>query len=210
MANFLELLKKGFADNHLAASDKHLQQLQAYLELMLVWNRAFNLTAITEPKDMVYLHILDSLAIAPFLRGTRLLDVGSGAGLPGIPLAILYPEQHWVLLDKNSKKTRFLTQVISELGLDNIEVVHSRSEDFQPSKCFDSIVARALSTLESFINTTQHLICPQGVFIAMKGKYPEMELNAMPRHYKVLNATRLEVNGLTAERHVIVIGKKLI
>lgn len=203
MPNFTELLKKPLSDNRLMLSEETIGQLANYLNLLETWNQAFNLTAITDPREMVYLHIIDSLTVLPYLKGTRMLDVGSGAGLPGIPLAILHPEQHWVLLDKNSKKTRFQTQVIAELGLNNVEPVHSRCEDFQPDVCFDSILSRAFGTLRMFVETTGHLLCPHGVFIAMKGKYPEAELNDLPPRFLTQNVTRLAVNGIEGERHVV-------
>jgi 16S rRNA (guanine527-N7)-methyltransferase len=119
-------LQTALKKNSLALSDHEQQQLLTFLELIKRWNKVFNLTAITNTEDMIYLHLIDSLVIQPYLKGQRMLDVGTGAGLPGIPLAIIQPAQHWVLLDKNSKKTRFLTQVIAELGLKNVEPIHSR------------------------------------------------------------------------------------
>src|SRR5690242_6572546 len=120
-----KLLKTVLEENQLSLPESDQAKLVRYLELMLTWNRVFNLTTITEPKDMVYLHIVDSLVVQPYLQGTRFLDVGTGAGLPGIPLAIINSDKQWVLLDKNSKKTRFLTQTIAELELANVQVVHS-------------------------------------------------------------------------------------
>ena len=140
------LLTQALKENNLIISDAAQQQLLNYLALLQQWNKVFNLTAITDPREMVYLHIIDSLAIQPFLNGKRFLDVGSGAGLPGIPLAIIHPDQHWVLLDKNNKKTRFITQACAELRLTNVEAVHARCEDFKPTQCFDNIVARAFAT----------------------------------------------------------------
>jgi 16S rRNA (guanine527-N7)-methyltransferase len=179
------------------------EQLVQYLELILTWNRVINLTSITEPHDMVYLHIIDSLSVSPYLHGKHMLDVGTGAGLPGIPLAIMNPEQHWVLLDKNSKKTRFLTQAIAELKLNAVTAVHSRSEDFKPSHCFDSILSRAFGTIRLFAETTGHLLCPNGKLIAMKGKYPEEEINDIPKSFIVEDITRLELNGMDVERHIV-------
>jgi 16S rRNA (guanine527-N7)-methyltransferase len=166
-------------------------------------NRVFNLTTITDAREMVYLHLIDSLVVMPFLQGSRLLDVGSGAGLPGIPLAIINPDQHWVLLDKNIKKTRFLTQAIAELELTNVQVMYSRCEDFHPAQLFDSILSRAFGTIPLFAETTRHLLCSDGKLIAMKGKYPEEELHSIPDHYVIQDVTRLDIQGIKIERHIV-------
>jgi 16S rRNA (guanine527-N7)-methyltransferase len=208
MNNTIKLLTLAIQANSLALDTQAIKKLTHYLELMQTWNRVFNLTTITETRDMVYLHLIDSLAILPHLHGTRLLDVGSGAGLPGIPLAIADPQKHWVLMDKNSKKTRFLTQAVAELGLTNVEVIHSRCEDFHPAHCFDSILSRAFGTIGMFVETTQHLLCSHGQFIAMKGKYPQEELTEIPEHYSVLDVARLNIKGMDAERHIVRLVKK--
>lgn len=178
-----------------------------YLELIQTWNRVFNLTAITNERDMVYLHLIDSLMVIPFLQGQKFLDVGSGAGLPGIPLAIINPDQEWTLLDKNNKKTRFLTQAISELNLSNVKVEHSRSEDFHPKECFDSILSRAFGTLTMFIDTTAHLLCENGQLIAMKGKYPQDEIRGIPNTF-IAKVSRLDIQGMSIERHICILKKK--
>jgi 16S rRNA (guanine527-N7)-methyltransferase len=203
MQTLAPLLKKALQENTIRLTDTAFQQLISYLELLLTWNRVFNLTNITAPRDMVYLHIIDSLAVSPYLHGQRLLDVGSGAGLPGIPLAIMHPEQDWVLLDKNSKKTRFLTQTIAELRLPNVQVVHSRSEDFHPEQGFDSILSRAFGTIQLFVETTEHLLRPNGLFIAMKGRIPQEELNDSPDRFLVQDVARLDVKGIDIERHIV-------
>jgi 16S rRNA (guanine527-N7)-methyltransferase len=207
MPNFDELLTIALRKNNHTLSNGARDKLARYLELLHTWNRSFNLTSITEPAEMVSLHIMDSLAVAPYLQGQRALDVGSGAGLPGIPLAIACPETNWTLLDKNGKKTRFLTQVIAELGLQNIKAVHSRCEDFQPSVCFDSILSRAFGSLALFVETTAHLLCSNGIFIAMKGKYPDEELAELPNRFITQHVTRLEIKGIMAERHIVCIGR---
>jgi 16S rRNA (guanine527-N7)-methyltransferase len=208
MKNIPDLLKTALAENQISCDDSVQQKLVRYLELMIKWNKVFNLTSITHPREMVYLHIIDSLAVAPYLHGKRLLDVGSGAGLPGIPLAIQYPDQQWILLDKNNKKTRFLTQVIAELGLNNVTAMHSRCEDFQPELCFDSILSRAFGTIRMFVETTQHLLCKEGVFIAMKGKYPQTEVDELPTGFVVQKTERIDIKGIDVERHVICLSKK--
>jgi 16S rRNA (guanine527-N7)-methyltransferase len=208
MPEMNKLLVSALKENNMSVPAAEQQKLVSYLALMLKWNKVFNLTSITDPRDMVYLHIIDSLAVNPFLHGKRLLDVGTGAGLPGIPLAIMNPDQHWVLLDKNSKKTRFLTQTAAELKLTNVEAVHSRSEDFHTSHCFDSILSRALGTIHMFAESTRHLLCPDGMLIAMKGKYPQEELDDLPVNFTVKDITRLDIKGMDIERHIVRINKR--
>ena len=208
MPNLHDLLAKALQENAIVCTDIIQQKLIHYLELLQTWNRVFNLTTITEPKEMVYLHLIDSLAVAPHLQGKRCLDVGSGAGLPGIPLALMHPDQAWTLLDKNNKKTRFLTQAVAELGMTNVTVVHARSEDFHPAGCFDSILSRAFGTISLFVETTEHLLCPHGRWIAMKGKYPQEELDDLPRRFMAQQMTRLNLKGIDIERHVVCLCKK--
>lgn len=198
-----QLLSLALTENRLTISAENQNKLIAYLNLVTTWNRVFNLTNITEPSEMVYKHLIDSLAIAPFIQGTHLLDVGSGAGLPGIPLAILNPQQKWTLLDKNSKKTRFMTQAVAELELKNVQVVHSRCEEFQPASKFDSILSRAFGTLRMFVEVTAHLLAPNGQFIAMKGKYPDDELQDLPENVVVKEVKKVDIKGITIERHVV-------
>lgn len=184
-----------------------IPSLAHYLQLLQQWNSVHNLTAITDPEQMVILHILDSLAISPYLYGQRLLDVGTGAGLPGIPLALKHPEKEFTLLDSNSKKTRFLTQVKHELQIKNINIIHSRVEDFHPDKNFDSILSRAFSSLEVMLQTTQHLLAAGGQFLAMKGIYPEEELKAIPETFKVTAVHTLTIQGLDAKRCLVCIER---
>lgn len=206
---FASLLKQALEKNHLVLDESIQQKLIQYLESMLEWNRVYNLTNITEPREMVYLHIIDSLSVNPFLNGKHMLDVGTGAGLPGIPLALINPDQTWTLLDKNSKKTRFLTQMIAELNIKNAEAIHSRSEDFHPSPCFDTIISRAFGSLELFTETTGHLLCANGVWIAMKGKYPEEEIRDISNSpFRIEQVVKLEINGMDIERHLIKLKKE--
>lgn len=207
MNHLNSILKKALAENGLSLDETVQQQLLRYLELMLTWNKIFNLTSITEPHDMVYLHIIDSLSVMPYLHGTHMLDVGTGAGLPGIPLAIVNPAHKWCLLDKNSKKTRFLTQAIAELKLPHVSAVHERSEIFKTTHCFDSIVSRAFGTIRLFAETTEHLLCPKGKLIAMKGKYPAEEINDIPKSFKVMDTNPVVINGIDIERHIIRLEK---
>jgi len=199
----MQHLQTALQQNAISLTDQQTQQLLTYLELIQRWNKVFNLTAITDFNDMIQLHLIDSLIINPYLTGQRFLDVGTGAGLPGIPLAIMNPEQQWFLLDKSSKKTRFLTQVIAELELKQVKVINSRCEDFQPEQCFDTILSRAFATLDLFTTTTQHLLCNGGQWLAMKGKLPQDEINALPSIFHVEEIIPLHMKGKTIERHLI-------
>lgn len=200
-------LLQALEENNYFFSDEIQKKFLQYLELLQKWNKAFNLTAIRDVKEMVNLHILDSLSVLPYLYGTRMLDVGTGAGLPGLILAIVLPEKFFVLLDSNSKKTHFLTQVQCSLKLKNIEIVHARSEDFHPSECFDTILSRALASLAKMMAITQHLICPHGRFVAMKGLYPKQEIEELASGIKVSDVVQLQIKGIHAERHVVILEK---
>jgi 16S rRNA (guanine527-N7)-methyltransferase len=203
-----KLLAKALTKNNYHYSQQLQNQLCLYLDLMQRWNQVFNLTAIRTPEDMVWLHIMDSLSIAPFLQGERIIDIGTGAGLPGIPLSLTHPHLHFTLLDSNSKKTRFLMQTVAELKLTNVEVIHARCEDFKPKVKFDSIVSRAFSSITVMLAGTQHLLADQGQFLAMKGVYPEQELAHIPSGFIVSNVHKLTIKGLAAERHVACIHRK--
>jgi len=186
-------------------------KLLAYVALLEKWNRTYNLTAIRDPERMVVHHLLDSLAVLPhFPRAPalRVIDVGSGAGLPGIPLALLHPEWHVALLDSNGKKAAFMRQATAELGIANSEVIAVRVESYRPALPFDVVVSRAYSTLESFIGATSGLINPSGRWLAMKGTYPAEELVSIAQRVRVLDVPRLAVPGLSAKRHVVIMEPK--
>lgn len=202
----MRLLKVASKENHILLNEVALKQLEHYLHLLQKWNRIYNLTTITTPSEMVYLHIIDSLIIQPYLVGNDLLDVGTGAGLPGIPLAILNPTSHFTLLDKNNKKTRFLTQVVAELGLQNVRVVHARSEDYQDTKGFDVILFRAVGSLAMLIESTQHLLRVSGRLLAMKGKYPQDEITGIPAEWQYA-INELTIQGWDVERHLVCLKK---
>ena len=186
--------------------DKQQSRLIQYVELLDRWNKTYNLTAVRKPEQMVTRHLLDSLAICPYLRGKRILDVGTGAGLPGIPLAVAFPERQFTLLDSNSKKTRFVTQAVSELELSNVDVVQSRVENFQSSELFDTIISRAYSTIGDMVKQTSHLLAADGVFLAMKGLKPLAEIDELPTNYIVKESYEIKVSGLDAKRHLLEIG----
>ncbi len=180
-----------------------VQRLAAYVALLERWNRAYNLTAVRRPEDMVIWHILDSLAILPWLRGPRVADVGSGAGLPGIPLAIARPEFAFYLLDSSGKRTRFMTQAVLQLQLWHVQVIRCRVEEYQPAELFDTVLARAFGSLAAMLNSAGRLCAPDGRLLAMKGKRPGEELLRLPEGYKVIEVIRLSVPGLDAERHLV-------
>ena len=187
----------------LRLSGEACTRLAAYLALLERWNRAYNLTAVREPEAMVVRHLLDSLSILPWLEGPRVLDVGSGAGLPGIPLAVARPEYEFCLLDSNGKRTRFLTQATAELRLPNVSIVRSRVEDYQPVTLFNSIVSRAFATLAELVADAGRLCAPTGRLLAMKGVLPDDELARLPSTYQVVGVYPLRVPHLDAERHLV-------
>ncbi len=185
------------------------QKLVHYIQLIARWNKAFNLTAIRDVEEMVSKHLLDSLAVQPYVEGNNVLDVGSGAGLPGIPFAITSPEKHFVLLDCNGKKTRFLTQAKIDLKLDNVEVIHQRVEDYQPIVdghriYFDVITARAYATTDDILSSTEHLQDANTRILVMQGKLDEQ---IQSHQYQLIESHTLDVYGLDAERHLLEIKK---
>lgn len=178
-------------------------RLLDYLALLDKWNRAYNLTAVRAPLDMVTRHLLDSLAIAPHLCGERLIDVGTGGGLPGVPMAILFPRREFHLLDSNGKKTRFLFQVKTALGLDNMTVHQARVESFQPDAAFDTVLSRAFATLADMVAGCRHLLARDGHFLAMKGVHPAAEIEALAGSCEVRAVHALRVPGLAEQRHLV-------
>lgn len=191
----------------LTLSERQQDLLMAYLALLEKWNRAYNLSAIRDPRDMLSLHLIDSLAVAPYLKGDRFADVGTGAGLPGIPLAILFPERHFHLIDSNGKKIRFLFQVRTELGLDNVTEQQARVESLQLETGVDGVLSRAFASLADMVEGCAHLLAPGGRCYAMKGQWPGNELSALPKPFKVVAAHTLSVPGVDAERHLLVLGQ---
>jgi 16S rRNA (guanine527-N7)-methyltransferase len=183
------------------------QRLQRYVDLLAKWNRTYNLTAIREPERMVTHHVLDALAVLPHLPqrdGLRVLDVGSGGGVPGIPLAIARPQWHLTLLDANSKKTTFLTQATIELELRNADVATARVEALQPAMPYDVVISRAFSELADFARGAARHLAHDGVLAAMKGVHPDEELAELPADIDVIAAPSIDVPGLDAQRHLIV------
>jgi 16S rRNA (guanine527-N7)-methyltransferase len=199
-----KLLDQGLRDMGLDLPAPVRARLIAYLRLLEKWNRAYNLTAVREPAQMVPRHLLDSLSILPYLRGPRVLDIGTGAGLPGIPLALARPDLAFTLLDSNAKKIRFVTQAAHALALDNVEIVQTRAEKFHPEKKFDTLVTRAFAPIPDMLASARHLCGRRGRFLAMKGVFPQEELAALGADFTV-EAIPLRVPGLEAARHLVII-----
>jgi len=182
-------------------------RLLEFVELLQHWNQAYNLTAVRDPGEMVVKHLLDSLAVLPYVRGTPVEDVGAGAGLPGIPLAIALPDTRFVLLDSNGKKTRFMVQAAASLKLHNVEVVQSRAEGYRPAEPFATVISRAFATLGEFLRLAGQGCASGGRLLAMKGTYPDEELRDIPEGFRLLGVQALKVPGLDAERCVVEIEK---
>jgi 16S rRNA (guanine527-N7)-methyltransferase len=201
-------LVAGLSALTLALDDAAIERLLDYVELLERWNAAYNLTAVRDPADMVTRHLLDSLAIAPHVRGATLADLGSGAGLPGIPLAIAAPEREILLVDSNGKKARFLREAVRKLALAKTRVAESRVENVEGT--FDCITARAFASLGDMLSWGGHLLAPNGRWLALKGRFPDDELAGVPAEFEVEKTIELNVPGLDAERHVIVLTRKAV
>jgi 16S rRNA (guanine527-N7)-methyltransferase len=199
-------LERGCAELGLALSHAAKSKLLQYLELLEKWNKIYNLTAIRDRAKMVSGHLLDSLAVVPHIAGrARILDAGTGAGLPGIPLAVAMPATQVALLDSNHKKAAFLKQATADLQLKNASVVCERTESWHPAEKFDCVISRAFAEIAEFIGLTRHLLAPGGVFAAMKGIYPFEEIERLPPDFRLRDAHSLVVPGLGAKRHLILI-----
>ncbi|MDR3390072.1 MAG: 16S rRNA (guanine(527)-N(7))-methyltransferase RsmG [Rudaea sp.] len=198
-------LRAGTAELGLAPSVAACERLIDYVDLLTRWNAVYNLTAVRDPADMISRHLLDSLAIAPHVRGDSLADLGSGAGLPGIPLAILEPSRQTVLIDSNGKKTRFLREAIRTLGLSNVHVEQARVENARGQ--FDCVTARAFASLAQMLELGGHLLAPGGTWLAMKGQLNKDEILAMPPGFHVSAVCPLAVPGLGGARHVVIIHR---
>ena len=196
------------AQTDLVLSENQLQQLVSYVELLNKWNKAYNLTSVREPEQMLIKHILDSLVVGKYLEGNDFIDVGTGPGLPGIPLAILYPERNFVLLDSLGKRITFLRQVVYQLKLENVQPVQARVEKYLPEKPFDGVLSRAFSSLQGMVDWCQHLVdVEQGRFFALKGQFPEDEINQLPENIKIVESFSLNVPQLEGERHLVALKR---
>nr|WP_211162818.1 16S rRNA (guanine(527)-N(7))-methyltransferase RsmG [Alteromonas ponticola] len=191
-----------------AISEEQQQRLLTYLGMLFKWNAAYNLTSVRDPKQMLQKHILDSLSVMPFVRGKRVIDVGTGPGLPGIPLAIVLPHVEFDLLDSLGKRVRFMKQVAHECKLANIHPIQSRVEAHQPDTCYDIVISRAFASLKDMLHWCQHLVDFEGRFLALKGQYPQQEIDEVSNYYHIESVTELAVPDLIGERHLVTIKKQ--
>ncbi|EMW6554551.1 16S rRNA (guanine(527)-N(7))-methyltransferase RsmG [Citrobacter werkmanii] len=201
----LNKLSRLLADAGISLTDHQKNQLIAYVDMLYKWNKAYNLTSVRDPNEMLVRHILDSIVVAPYLKGGRFIDVGTGPGLPGIPLSIVRPEAHFTLLDSLGKRIRFLRQVQHELGLTNITPVQSRVEEFPSEPPFDGVISRAFASLNDMVSWCHHLPGQNGRFYALKGQLPEEEIASLPAEFSVESVEKLRVPQLDGERHLVVI-----
>ncbi len=200
-------LTTGVRELGLALDDRQLASLLALLAELADWNTRFNLTAIRDPEQMLRKHLLDSLAVLPFLGGRTVADVGTGAGFPGLPLAIADSGRQYTLIEATGKKARFVSHAVERLGLTNVAVVHARAETWRAPAPFDRVLSRALGALADFVRVAGHLGAPGGRLLAMKGRFPAAEIAALPRGWRLLASHELRVPGLAAERHLLELGR---
>lgn len=199
-----EQIRAGIAAMALELPDSAVEKFARYLDLIAKWNRVHNLTAVRETDQMVVLHLLDSLSVLPHLaQASTVLDVGTGPGLPGIPVAVARPDLAVTLLDSSHKKCTFLRQAKTELVLENVEVACERVEEWKPAQRFDAVISRAFSDLADFVQQAQHLVAPGGVMLAMKGVYPFEEIARVPATHRVAKVLELKVPSLEAKRHLV-------
>ena len=200
-----DVLSAGLEELDLTVDPVQLDQLLALLDLVREWNEKFNLTGITEPIAMVRKHLLDSLTVQPWIGGSFVIDVGSGAGFPGLPLAVVNPALRFTLLDSTGKKVRFLEHATHALGLDHVTAICARAENFRPAQRAQTVVSRALASVAEFIRVAGHLCARSGHLLAMKGKDPADELERLPRGWRVAGIERLKVPGLDDARHLVIV-----
>ena len=203
----LDYLKQLIAKSDLYVSEDQVELLVVFTEQIHKWNKAYNLTSVRDPREMLVKHIMDSIVIAPFLNGHKYIDVGTGPGLPGIPLAIMKPDCHFVLLDSLGKRVRFMKQIAFELGIKNIEPIHSRVESYHSDIKFDAVLSRAFASLKDMLHWCQHLVDSKGKFLALKGVIPEEELAKLSANFKHVETDKLVVPNLEGERHLVTIVK---
>lgn len=186
-------------------TDRQKDQLIQLVQLLNKWNKAYNLTSVRDPQEMLVKHILDSLVVSPYLQGDRFIDVGTGPGLPGLPLAIINPSKQFVLLDSLGKRISFIRNAIRELGLTNVTPVLSRVEEYQPEQKFDGVLSRAFASLKDMTDWCHHLPKENGYFYALKGIYHEDEVQELDKKFEVKDVITLNVPELVGERHLIVL-----
>jgi 16S rRNA (guanine527-N7)-methyltransferase len=197
------------AQTTLEVSDNQRDQLVGYVEMLNKWNKAYNLTSVRDPSDMLVKHILDSIVVSSHLQGQRFIDVGTGPGLPGIPLSIMNPDKEFYLLDSLGKRIRFIKQVLHELKIDNVTLIQSRVEEFQPQDKFDGVLSRAFASMVDMVEWCHHLPKAQtGCFMALKGQLPQDEIDQLPDWCSVTDIKALQVPELEGERHLVILSRK--
>lgn len=202
----MELLKQALDINHIELNEQQIEKLAAYLDQLNRWNKTYNLTAITNSKEQIYKHIIDSLSIQNAVIGPNACDVGTGPGLPGIPLAIALPELHFTLIDSAQKRIIFIQQALIKLGITNVTAIHQRIEENKGQ--FNTIISRAFSSTNDFVEKAQHLLVDGGQLLAMKGVYPSDELTQIPQDFLIADVRKLQIVGLDAERHLVIIKRR--
>lgn len=202
----MKVLQQALNTNHISLNEQEIAQIELFLQELNRWNKAYNLTSITDPSEQIYKHIIDSLSTMTFIQGPHVCDVGTGPGFPGIPLAIALPKIQFTLIDSNQKRTIFIQQALLKLGLSNVTVAHQRIEATIGS--FDTIISRAFSSIQDFIEKTRHLVKKDGQLLAMKGACPEEELSHIPQDFFMADVRELAISGLNAKRHLVIIKKR--
>ncbi|WP_394146344.1 16S rRNA (guanine(527)-N(7))-methyltransferase RsmG [Vibrio atypicus] len=197
------------AQTDLEVSDQQRDLLVGYVEMLNKWNKAYNLTSVRNPEEMLVKHILDSIIVSTHLQGERFIDVGTGPGLPGIPLAIMCPEKQFFLLDSLGKRIRFIKQALHELKIENVTPIQSRVEEFQPEEKFDAVLSRAFASMVDMVNWCHHLPKSEtGLFLALKGQLPQSEIEEIPEWCSVTDVKALNVPELEGERHLVILSRK--
>ncbi|MBL4828848.1 MAG: 16S rRNA (guanine(527)-N(7))-methyltransferase RsmG [Aliivibrio sp.] len=208
MSELKQKLNQLIAQSTLSVTEQQKDQLIGYVELLYKWNKAYNLTSVRVPSEMLVKHIMDSIVVSPHLDGDSMIDVGTGPGLPGIPLAIMNPDKSFTLLDSLGKRIRFIKQVVHELHISNVTAVQSRVEDFQPEEKFDIVLSRAFASMTDMVNWCHHLPKEQsGHFLALKGLYPTDEISLLPEWCSVTDIKALNVPELEGERHLVILSR---
>ncbi|MGQ8367296.1 16S rRNA (guanine(527)-N(7))-methyltransferase RsmG [Glaciecola sp. 1036] len=208
MSDLLPALQALIAETNLSVTNKQEQQLVGLVNLMHKWNKAYNLSSVRDPNEMLVKHIMDSIVVTPFVSGARVADVGTGPGLPGLPLAIMLPEVEFTLIDSLGKRIRFIKQALFELDIKNVNAIQARVEEFQPSIGFDCILSRAFASMSDMLSWCEHLVAPTGEFLALKGQLNKAELADIPAGFTVVNTEKLVVPQLEGERHLVKIRQQ--
>ena len=206
-AKLNDILMQDSESLSLTLTEQQAEKLVGYVERIDKWNKAYNLTSVREPEQMMVKHILDSIAVAPFIDGKTIIDVGTGPGLPGIPLSVMLPDSSFTLLDSLGKRVRFMKQCAFELGLNNVTPVHSRVEDHKPDQPYDIVLSRAFASLKDMLHWCEHLVDSSGVFVALKGQFPQSEIDEVSDHFRIESVKALLVPELEGERHLVNIRK---